>query len=69
MITNITVMDIHSMSDDRLRRELKLANEDYTRHLARIPDHAWQYEPYKSILDKLLKLRDELLRRKKIAGS
>jgi hypothetical protein len=63
---NLLVMDVRSLSNDQLRRELKEANEVYTRHFTRIPAHAWQYEPYKSIRDKLMTLRLELARRKEL---
>ena len=57
-------MQLRTFSDDRLRRELKSANETYARHVTRIPEHAWQYEPYKSIKNYLIQLRQELTRRK-----
>jgi len=59
-------MGLRTLSDERLRRELRNANEDYSKHMSRIPEHAWQYEPYKSIKKYLAALRQELLRRKAI---
>ena len=58
-------MDLRAISDDRLRRELQKANEEYVHHISKIPEHAWQYEPYKSIRSKLFSLRQEFVRRKK----
>lgn len=57
-------MNLKALTDHQLQRELKDANENYAKNVSRIPPHAWEYEPYKSLNKYLKNLREEWARRR-----